>query len=197
MSSPGLFEDAISPPQAPAAPPDLYTIGHSTRTFDEFTAMLSAFGVTRLVDVRTMPKSRRVPWTNSEELAAMLPAREISYMHMPKLGGLRHARKDSPNAGWKNAGFRGYADYMATADFERGIQELLKAMEDNMVAIMCAEAVPWKCHRSMVADALTARGFVVRHITGPHSAFDHKMTKFAVVDTAAQPPTIGYPAAAE
>ena len=173
--------------------PTLYTIGHSTRTLEEFLSLLEVFGIKRLVDVRTVPRSRHVPWFNKETLPAALKPRGILYTHMPKLGGLRHAKKDSPNDGWRNASFRGYADYMATPGFAQGVEALNRLNEKRRVAIMCAEAVPWRCHRSMIADAEVARGIPVRHIMSAKTANPHKLTSFAVVDKSSDPPLVQYP----
>jgi uncharacterized protein (DUF488 family) len=136
----------------------ILTVGHSTHPFDDFVAMLKAHNVSQLADVRTVPKSRRVPQYNTESLAKELPKRGIDYVHLKSLGGLRHARKDSINTGWRNASFRGYADYMGTQDFQQGIDRLLDLARTKRTVIMCAEAVPWRCHRSLVADALGVRG---------------------------------------
>ncbi|MCR4295785.1 MAG: DUF488 domain-containing protein [Elusimicrobia bacterium] len=171
----------------------LYTIGHSTRTLEEFLSLLEAFSVKRLVDVRTVPKSRHVPWFNKETLPAALKSRGILYTHLKALGGLRHARKDSQNGGWRNASFRGYADYMATPNFARGVEALNRLRAKRRVAIMCAEAVPWRCHRSMIADAEAARGIAVRHIMSAKTANPHKLTSFAVVDRRSDPPVVRYP----
>jgi uncharacterized protein (DUF488 family) len=156
------------------------TIGHSNRPLEELVAMLRAHGVTTLVDVRTVPKSRHNPQFNREALPGPLEAAGIAYRHMPGLGGLRHARKNSTNTAWRNASFRGYADYMQTEDFERSLDELLAVPGD--VAVMCAEAVPWRCHRSLIADALTARAVPVWHIMSAQSKNPHKMTSFAHVE---------------
>jgi len=156
------------------------TIGHSNRPLEELIGMLQAHGVTTLVDVRTVPKSRHNPQFNREELPAPLEAAGITYRHMPGLGGLRHARKDSTNTGWRNASFRGYADYMQTAEFERNLDELLALPGE--AAVMCAEAVPWRCHRSLIADALTARAIPVWHIMSAQAKNPHKMTSFAHVE---------------
>ena len=158
------------------------TVGHSTRTLDALVALLRAFQVTALVDIRTIPKSRHNPQFNGDALAASLRARQIRYVHLADLGGLRHARKDSTNLGWHNASFRGFADYMLTPDFERGLAALRALATSHRVALMCAEAVPWRCHRSLVADALTARGAQVEHIGSAARASPHRMTPFAVVD---------------
>ncbi len=173
--------------------PTLYTIGHSTRTFAEFISLLEAYGIKRLVDVRTVPRSRRVPWFNKETLPGALKKRGILYTHLSKLGGLRHVKMDSPNCGWRNASFRGYADYMAEPGFAQGIETLNRLMEKRRVAIMCAEAVPWRCHRSMIADAEVARGIPVRHIMNARTANPHKLTSFAKVDKRSSPPMVQYP----
>ena len=159
----------------------LYTIGHSTRTLEELVGLLRAAGVSILADIRTIPRSRHNPQFEQEALRTALSRRRIRYVHLPALGGLRRARKDSPNAGWRNASFRGYADYMQTADFERGLSELGELTLEGTVAVMCAEAVPWRCHRSLVADALTVRGAHVEHITGPGQSHPHRLTPFAQV----------------
>ena len=161
---------------------DVLTIGHSTRTIDEFIAILQAYGVERLVDVRTIPKSRRVPQFNSDALAASLRKQGIEYLHMKSLGGLRHPKKDSVNLGWRNASFRGYADYMATDEFRKGLQHLLDLAREKRTAIMCAEAVPWRCHRSLIGDALLVRGVHVEDIMSATSSREHALTPFANVD---------------
>lgn len=173
----------------------LYTIGHSTRTLQEFIALLNKHQITVLVDVRTVPKSRRVPWFNSKEFANALLVENISYIHMPELGGLRHARKDSINMGWHNASFRGYADYMQTPAFYEAIEKLNQKLEagENRIAIMCAEAVPWRCHRSLIADAELIRGITVLHIMSLTSVHEHKLTEFAVIDRTKHPIQIYYP----
>lgn len=167
----------------------LYTIGHSTRPLDELVAALRSAGVELLADIRTVPRSRRNPQYNSEALRASLGRSGIRYEHIAKLGGLRHARKDSANTGWRNASFRGYADYMATADFEVGLEELRGLVAKGTVAMMCAEAVPWRCHRSLVSDVLTVRGAEVRHIIGSVPPKPHRLTAFAKVlgDTVTYP----------
>jgi hypothetical protein len=148
---------------------------------DELVDLLRAFGVTVLVDIRTIPRSRHNPQFEGTALRASLRSRRIRCVHLAELGGLRRARKDSPNDGWRNASFRGYADYMATEDFEAGLAKLHALVADGTVALMCAEAVPWRCHRSLVADALVARGAVVEHITSTTRASPHRMTPFARV----------------
>jgi uncharacterized protein (DUF488 family) len=160
----------------------VYTIGHSTRALDELIALLRGHGVVRLVDVRTVPRSRRHPHFNRERLPEPLRDAGLAYEHMAGLGGLRHPRRDSPNAGWRNAGFRGYADYMQTPEFERSLGALMAEAAREPVVIMCAEALPWRCHRSLIADALTVRGVEVRHIMSAARADRHVLTRFAVVD---------------
>ena len=160
----------------------MLTIGHSNRPLDELIGMLQAHGVDLLVDVRTVPKSRYNPQFNTDSLPAPLRTAGIEYLHMPGLGGLRHARKDSINTGWRNDSFRGYADYMQTPEFEAALGELLHVSQGRRAAVMCAEAVPWRCHRSMIADALTARGVAVEHIMTAAKRNPHQMTGFARVE---------------
>jgi uncharacterized protein (DUF488 family) len=161
--------------------PFILTVGHSTHPIGEFIEMLRAHGVKRLVDVRTVPRSRHNPQFNRDTLPAALRSARILYTHLPGLGGLRHARKDSPNTGWRNAGFRGYADYMQTPEFDRALAKLLALAKKKQVAILCAEAVPWRCHRSLIADALTVRGIQVEHITSRTHRQPHRLTPFAKV----------------
>jgi uncharacterized protein (DUF488 family) len=160
----------------------LYTIGHSTRPLAELVNLLRSHDVSILADIRTIPRSRHNPQFNGDALQSELPRRDLRYVHLPALGGLRRARPDSPNAGWRNASFRGYADYMLTDDFERGLAELEALAAEGTVCLMCAEAVPWRCHRSLVADALTVRGADVEHITGPGQSHPHRLTPFAHVE---------------
>jgi uncharacterized protein (DUF488 family) len=159
----------------------VFTIGHSTRPFDQFVGLLRMNGVTHLVDARTIPRSRRNPQYNRDTLPAPLHAAGIGYSHMPGLGGLRHPRRDSHNTGWRNAGFRGYADYMETPEFAESLEALIALAATRRVAVMCAEAVPWRCHRSLIADALTVRQVPVEHILdgGLHP---HRLTPWARVD---------------
>jgi uncharacterized protein (DUF488 family) len=170
--------------------PIIYTIGHSTRPIDDFVAMLNAHGVTRLIDVRTVPKSRHNPQYNHDALERRLQDAGIGYQHMKALGGLRRPRKDSPNMGWRNDSFRGYADYMGTIEFASALDALIDAAAHDRVAVMCAEAVPWRCHRSLVADSLTARGYPVEHIMSATRSNRHTMTSFAKL----QGKSITYPA---
>jgi uncharacterized protein (DUF488 family) len=160
----------------------VFSVGHSTRTIDELVTMLRSFGISVVADIRTIPRSRHNPQFNGDALRSSLRSRRIRYVHVPELGGLRRARKDSPNMAWRNASFRGYADYMLTDDFELGLAKLRALAADGCVALMCAEAVPWRCHRSLVADALTARGARVEHITGStRKASPHRVTSFAEI----------------
>ena len=160
---------------------EIFTIGHSTRPLDEFIDMLQAHGIRLTADVRTIPKSRHNPQFNGDTLAQSLKASEIDYVHMPGLGGLRHARKDSVNQGWENASFRGFADYMQTADFEESLRELVEAANERRTVIMCAEALPWKCHRSLIGDALLTRGIAVMDIMSRTSVKPHVLTAWAEV----------------
>ena len=158
------------------------TIGHSTHPTEEFIRMLEAHGIEQLVDVRTIPKSRRNPQFNRENLQASLKTVGIEYRHLPGLGGLRHPRKNSTNTGWRNASFRGYADYMETPEFGENLDRLMELASEMRTAIMCAEAVPWRCHRSLIADALLARGIAVREILSATQWQPHAMTSFAQVN---------------
>jgi uncharacterized protein (DUF488 family) len=162
--------------------PALLTVGHSTRPLNELVALLREQGVQRLVDVRTVPRSRRNSQFDRDTLAAALPAAGIDYTPMPALGGLRRPRPDSPNGAWQNASFRGYADYMQTPEFATALAELLALAGRERIAIMCAEAVPWRCHRSLIADALTARGVPVAHIVGHGAARPHRVTPWARIE---------------
>jgi len=161
--------------------PIVLTVGHSTRPIAEFVYLLEAHGVQRLVDVRTVPRSRHNPQFNQDSLPQELERVGIAYTHMPSLGGLRHPRKDSLNLGWRNAGFRGFADYMQTPEFESALKNLIAMAEKERVAIMCAEALPWRCHRSLIADALLARGMRVEDIFSLTSTQPHRLTPFAHV----------------
>ena len=160
-------------------PPRAWTIGHSTRPFEDLVALLHAHGVDTVVDVRTVPRSRRHPQFEKDALAARLPGAAIAYTHMPGLGGLRKPHADSPNTGWRNEGFRGYADYMQTEEFARHVERLLRMLDAARVAVMCAEAVPWRCHRSLLSDALAVRGAEVLHITGRGAPSPHVVTPWA------------------
>lgn len=160
----------------------VFAVGHSTRPVEELVELLRGAGVATLADVRTIPRSRANPQFEGQALARTLAEAGIRYVHLPRLGGLRRARRDSPNGAWRNASFRGYADHMATPEFEEGLCELRELAKEGPVALMCAEAVPWRCHRSLLADALAARGVVVQHIVGKGGrTTPHRLTPFAHV----------------
>ena len=160
----------------------IWTIGHSTRSLKAFVELLRAHGIERLVDVRRFPRSLRHPHFNTEALAEALPAAGLAYRHLPGLGGFRRPRAGSRNAGWRNASFRGYADYMETEQFAGQLATLLEEARAGRTAYMCAEAVPWRCHRSLISDALVARGVEVRHILGPGPADAHALRAGARVE---------------
>jgi uncharacterized protein (DUF488 family) len=160
----------------------IFTIGHSTRKLREFMEVLDPYGIKEVVDIRTIPRSRTNPQFNEKRLAAGLKRHHIRYKHMNGLGGLRHPLKDSVNTYWYNASFRGFADYMQTGEFRRNITELINLAKERQVVIMCAEAVPWRCHRSLIADALLVRGVSVRHIFSPTNSKPHELTKGARVN---------------
>jgi len=162
--------------------PVIHTVGFSTRTVEELEAILAGAGVRLLIDVRTVPRSRHTPQWNRDRAAAALPRHGIRYQHLPALGGFRKPRPDSPNTGWRNLSFRGYADYMASPVFAAGLDELLALAAGARTAFACTEAVPWRCHRSLIADALTVRGVEVRHLMSPTSARPHALTPFARVE---------------
>jgi len=165
--------------------PPVRTVGHSTRTLEELVGLLREHGVTRLVDVRTVPRSRHNPQFNSDTLPDALQVAGIAYLHLPGLGGLRHPRADSQNTAWRNDSFRGFADYMQTPQFSTSLEELIALARREPTVLMCAEAVPWRCHRSLIADALLARGIPVDHIMGPGgpgSARSHTLTAWARID---------------
>ena len=155
------------------------TVGHSTRPLEELIAILQGFRATVLVDVRTVPRSRHNPQFNRETLPEALAPHAIRYVHEPGLGGLRKPRADSINGAWRNASFRGYADYMQTPEFEERLDWLLGLAATERAVIMCAESVPWRCHRSLIADALLARGAQVEHLMGPRKGKAHTLTPFA------------------
>lgn len=169
--------------------PLVMTIGHSTRSFDEFVHLLEAHGATCVVDVRTVPRSRHNPQFNQDVLPEALDKAGLGYVHLPGLGGLRHAQRDSPNVGWRNVSFRGYADYMQTPEFAQSLEELIRLANESTVVLMCAEAVPWRCHRSLIADALSVRGIRVEDIMSPTRRQVHTLTPFAKV----RGTTITYP----
>ena len=159
----------------------VFTIGHSTRTIAEFIEIIKAYGIKQVVDIRTIPRSRYTPQFNEDTIRESLKAVKIGYLHMKGLGGLRHALKDSLNRGWKNASFRGFADYMQTGDFDESLEKLMETAAKRATVIMCAEAVPWRCHRSLVGDALLVHGVQVRDIMSVNSSRDHTLTPWAKV----------------
>ncbi|HEY5036671.1 MAG TPA: DUF488 domain-containing protein [Chthoniobacterales bacterium] len=185
MTSPQRSKtSSVVSPEATETPREqraILTVGHSTHPIEEFIQLLQAHGVTLVADVRTIPKSRHNPQFNKTSLSASLSKAGIRYEHLPGLGGLRHAKPDSPNAGWRNASFRGYADYMQTPEFTESLDQLLALADKERIAIMCAEAVPWRCHRSLIGDALTIRGMRVEDIMTPTRRQLHKLTPFAQV----------------
>lgn len=170
------------PPQPGPAPLLVLTIGHSTRPIDVFVALLHAHGVTKLVDVRTVPRSKHNPQFNQDQLPASLAAFGIAYEHQAVLGGLRRASQQSPNQGWRNASFRGYADHMQTPEFQAAVERLItQTQHGERLALMCAEAVPWRCHRSLIADALLVRGVNCEDIRSPTQRLPLHLTRFAQV----------------
>lgn len=183
------MSDHPSPQAAQWPKGAIFTVGHSTLPIERFVGLLQTYGIERLADIRTVPRSRHNPQFNAEPLADALRAENIECVPLASLGGLRHPRKDSLNTGWRNESFRGYADYMQTDAFQSGFDALIQMSRQKRVAIMCAEAVPWRCHRSLVADALIVRGIPVIDILSDTSQQVHKLTPFArVVGT-----TITYP----
>jgi uncharacterized protein (DUF488 family) len=159
---------------------EIFSVGHSTHDAEAFVSLIAAHGVRRVVDVRTVPRSRRVPHFNVETLPAILRRHGIEHRHAPDLGGLRKPVPDSPNAGWEHAGFRGYADYMRTDEFEHALDVLMH--EEGPLAYMCAEGLWWRCHRRLISDALTVRGWTVTHILPNGKTDRHRLTEFAVVE---------------
>ena len=160
----------------------VYTIGHSTRTLEEFVALLKAYHIALIVDVRTVPRSRHNPQFNKETLPTSLKTEAIRYIHMPEIGGLRHPKRDSVNLAWQNMGFRGYADYMQTKEFTDNLLKITALARENCLALMCAEALPWRCHRSLISDALVVRHIKVLHIISATSTITHELTEFAHVE---------------
>lgn len=163
-------------------PDTIFTIGHSTHPIEEFIGILKAYAIETLADIRTVPRSRHNPQFSQEALALALESSGIEYRYLKDLGGLRLAKKDSPNQGWHNVSFRGYADYMQTAEFQHAVKELVALGSASRTVIMCAEAVPWRCHRSLVGDALLVRGIPAVDIMSAAKASPHKLTKFAAVN---------------
>jgi uncharacterized protein (DUF488 family) len=162
--------------------PAIFTVGHSTRSLDELLAMLAAHGVAGVADVRRFAGSRRLPHFGAERLAAELPARGFAYLPFPELGGRRRPVAGSKNGGWRSESFRGYADFMQTVEFREGLERLMRAAAEVPLAMMCAEAVPWRCHRSLIGDALVVRGWTVLDVTSATKATPHRLTPFARVE---------------
>ncbi len=160
----------------------IYTLGHSTHSIEDFIRILHAYRIQRLVDVRTIPKSRHNPQFNAAELEEALRQQNIEYIWMQGLGGLRHTTRTSINTAWKNASFRGFADYMQTPEFDEALGQLIVLAKEKPAAIMCAEAVPWRCHRSLIGDALLVRGIKVEDIMGETSCKPHTLTPWAKVE---------------
>ena len=158
------------------------TIGHSTRTLPEFFEMLKAYHVTLVVDVRSVPRSRHNPQFNKETLPNALKLERINYIHLPEIGGLRRPKPDSVNTAWQNISFRGYADYMQTKEFIEQLLDLIAFARENHVAVLCAEALPWRCHRSLIADALVVRNVKVEHIISKDTIIKHTLTEWAHVE---------------
>lgn len=176
-TSPGPGDRMILAPQ----PALVLTIGHSNRPIEEFVSLLWCNEVARVLDVRTVPRSRHNPQFNRDALPATLESAGIGYSHLPALGGLRRPHADSPNAGWRNLSFRGYADYMQSPEFDDSIDRVVELAKAERCVLMCAEAVPWRCHRSLVGDALLVRGVRVEDIIGPGERRPHQLTRFAHV----------------
>jgi uncharacterized protein (DUF488 family) len=160
----------------------IYTVGHSTRSIDEFIEILNAYNITLLVDVRTVPRSRHNPQFNKENLLNTLKPYGIKYLPMPDIGGLRHPKKDSINLALENSGFRGYADYMQTKEFAENLLKLVVLAKENCLAVMCAEALPWRCHRNLISDALVARHVKVLHIISKNDTVTHQLNELAHVE---------------
>jgi uncharacterized protein (DUF488 family) len=160
----------------------IFTIGHSTRTLEEFVELLKAYGITLVVDVRTVPRSRHNPQFNKETLPNSLKPYGVKYIHMPEIGGLRRPKRDSVNLAWRNSSFRGYADYMQTKEFTDNLLKIIALARENCLALMCAEALPWRCHRSLIADALVIRHVKVEHIISANSRINHELNEMAHVE---------------
>jgi uncharacterized protein (DUF488 family) len=172
----------LPPPSGSLSTVVVFTIGHSTRSLENLIQLLKAYGVQRVIDVRKIPRSRHNPQFDRDQVSPALHRTRIHYRHMPGLGGLRRPRSDSPNMGWRNPSFRGYADYMLTAPFRESLETCIEFAKGERVALMCAEAVPWRCHRSLIADAFLVRGIEVRDIISGAHARPHLLTPWALVD---------------
>ena len=163
-------------------PEVVFTVGHSTHTLEEFVGLLGVHEVRALVDVRSTPKSRRMPHFSKESLAQTLPERGIDYLHLPELGGWRRPVRGSPNSGWTSKGFQGYADHMETEEFQAALDRLISLAGERRTAYMCAEGLWWRCHRRLLSDALLVRGWTVCHIDPAGELHEHRLPEFAVVD---------------
>lgn len=159
----------------------VFTIGHSTRPLEDFVELIKNHKIKSVIDIRTIPRSRHNPHFNADTLPNTLRKAGLSYQHMVGLGGLRHAHADSPNSGWRNASFRGFADYMQTPEFEKNLEVLISLAQKEIIVLMCAEAVPWRCHRSLIADALVMRRITVEHILSRASCRTHVLTPLAQI----------------
>jgi len=180
--TPVAMSEHLPPQQVHWPEGAVFTLGHSTLPIERFMGVLQIYGIEQLVDIRTITRSRHNPQFNNSTLAESLSTQHLEYAHIQALGGLRRARKDSPNTGWRNASFRGYADYMQTEEFQDALEGLIHLSRRKRVAIMCAEAVPWRCHRSLVADALWVRGIPVVEILSESGYRMHTLTPFAHVE---------------
>ncbi len=160
----------------------IYTIGHSIRTITEFTELLKTYGITLVIDVRTVPRSRHNPQFNKETLPSSLKTHAVKYIHIPDIGGLRRPKHDSINLAWRNSSFRGYADYMQTKEFNDNLLKITALARENCLALMCAEALPWRCHRSLISDALVIRNVKVQHIISSNSCINHALNEMAHVE---------------
>ncbi len=158
---------------------DIFTIGHSVRPIEEFIQLLKENNITHVIDIRMIPRSRHNPQFNGDTLPDTLNEASLSYQHLEGLGGFRRSHPGSPNSGWRNASFRGYADYMQTPEFKEHLEVLIRLAQKVVIVLMCAEAVPWRCHRSLIADALVIRGITVEHILSHNSRRTHVLTPWA------------------
>lgn len=171
----------------------LFTVGHSTRAWKEFVSLLKAWRIEELIDVRTVARSRTFPWFSKNRMKTALKRAGIGYIHLAALGGFRHSKANSLNTGWRNVRFRGYADYMQTQGFEEGLKELNDRRKKRRVCVMCSEAVWWRCHRRMIADAEVVRGIPVQHVMSEAAAQRHELTEFAMVRKRQRVPVLTYP----
>lgn len=171
----------------------LFTVGHSTRSWKAFVSLLKAWKIKELIDIRTLPRSRTFPWFSEHRMKAALQKAGIGYVHLASLGGFRRSKSNSANTGWRNERFRGYADYMQTQEFEEGLKELNDRRKKRRVCVMCSEAVWWRCHRRMIADAEVVRGIPVKHVMNENTTKLHELTEFAIVKRRRRVPVLTYP----